>query len=273
MDLKSYEERKFELSSILRELVRLTPRPTVEQSAMWRGLFARLAEDRFNITLVGRFSRGKTSLMNAILGMDRLPTGVVPLTSVITQVTYGSEAKAVLHYQGTSLFMDIPLSELAAHITEQGNPGNHRGITVAEVQLPAEFLRRGFTFIDTPGIGSSIAANTRTTQSFLPEADAFILVTSHDSPLSEEEAGVLAWAGAAGRPLFVVLNKRDMVDAPARVQALAYVRGEAARLGAGAQLRLFPLSLNFWSTTSVALFCWACASGLRRCCLSRGPRS
>lgn len=88
--------------------------------------------------------------MNAILGMDRLPTGVVPLTSVITRVTYGSEAKAVLHDRHTSLFMDIPLSELADHITEQGNPGNHRGITVAEVQLPAEFLRRGFTFIDTP---------------------------------------------------------------------------------------------------------------------------
>ena len=242
MDLRSYEEWKFELSSILRELVRLTPRPTTEQSAVLRGLFARLAEDRFNITLVGRFSRGKTSLMNAILGMDRLPTGVVPLTSVITQVTYGSEAKAVLHYRHTSLFMDIPLSELAKHITEQGNPGNHRGITVAEVQLPAEFLRRGFTFIDTPGIGSSIAANTRTTLSFLPDADAFILVTSHDSPLSEEEADVLAWAGAAERPVFVVLNKQDVVDAQGRAQALEYVRGEAARLGAGAQLRLFPLS-------------------------------
>ena len=69
------------------------------KSAVLRDLFARLAADRFNITLVGRFSRGKTSLMNAILGMDRLPTGVVPLTSVITEVTYGSEAKAVLHYR------------------------------------------------------------------------------------------------------------------------------------------------------------------------------
>ena len=171
-------------------------------------------------------------------------------------------AKAVLHYQVTSLFMDIPLSELAAHITEQGNPGNHRGVTIAQVLLPAEFLRRGFTFIDKPGIdkpgidkpgidtpgidkpgiGSAIAANTRTPRSFLPEADAFIPVTSHDSPLSDEEAGVLAWAGAAGRPLFAVLNKQVVVDAPARVQALEYVRGETARLGAGPQLRLFPLS-------------------------------
>ena len=242
MDLRSYEEWKFELSATLRELLRLTGRPTEQQSALFRSLFARLAEDRFNITLVGRFSRGKTSLMNAILGMDTLPTGVVPLTSVITQVTYGSEPKAVLHYHHTSLFMDIPLRELPAHITERGNPGNHRGITVAEVQLPAEFLRRGFTFIDTPGIGSSIAANTRTTQSFLPEADAVILVTSHDSPLSEEEAGILAWAGGGNRPVFLVLNKQDMVDAEARAQALAHVTGEATRLGAGSAVRVFSVS-------------------------------
>ncbi len=242
MDLKSYEEWKFELSAIMRELASQTPAPTSEQSAAWRDLFARLAADRFNITLVGRFSRGKTSLMNAILGMDRLPTGVVPLTSVITQVTYGSEAKAVLHYERSRLTLDVPLSELANHITERCNPGNRLGITVAEVQLPADFLRRGFTFVDTPGIGSSIAANTRTTLSFLPEADAIILVTSHDSPLSAEEADVLTWAGAAERPVFVVLNKQDMADAPARAEALAYVCGEAARLGAGSQLRLFPLS-------------------------------
>lgn len=244
MDLTSYGAWKFDLSAILRALVRQVPQPAAAQSVAFRDLFARLAADRFNIALVGRFSRGKTSLMNAILGMDRLPTGVVPLTSVITEVTYGSEAKAVLHYQGSSLFMDIKLSELAAHITERGNPGNYRGVAMAEVQLPAEFLRRGFTFIDTPGIGSAIAANTRTTQGFLPDADAIILVTSHDGPLSEEEAGVLAWAGVAGRPLFVVLNKQDTVDAPAREQALAYVREAAGRLGAGAQLRLFSLSAS-----------------------------
>jgi hypothetical protein len=42
---------------------------------------------------------GKTSLMNAILGIDRLPTGITPLTSVITSVAYGSEEKVVLTYQ------------------------------------------------------------------------------------------------------------------------------------------------------------------------------
>jgi len=177
---------------------------------------------------VGRFSRGKTSLMNAMLGTDRLPTGVVPVTSVITTVSYGTEEKAVLYYQHTSLFLDIPLAQLADHITEMGNPGNRRRIRVAEVQMPAELLRRGFYFVDTPGLGSSIVENTRTTEAFLPQADAFILVTSYDSPLSEDELRVLRIIHGSGRRVFIVVNKQDSVDAVQRVQVHEHLHAQLA---------------------------------------------
>ena len=217
MDLQQYDRLKSTLAEILRgATMRAMPAGGDE---VVRDLFARLAEDRFNLVVVGRFSRGKTSLMNAMLGTDRLPTGVVPVTSVITTVSYGTEEKAVLYYQHTSLFLDIPLQQLAEHITEQGNPGNRRRIRMAEVQLPAELLRRGFYFVDTPGLGSSIVENTRTTEAFLPEADAFILVTSYDSPLSEDEQRVLQTIQRSNRRVFVVLNKQDCVDAEQRMQA------------------------------------------------------
>jgi hypothetical protein len=138
--------------------------------------------------------------------------------------------------------MDVPIGELAAHITERGNPGNQWGIRAAEVQVPAEFLRRGFTFVDTPGLASAIRANTRTTEAFLPEADALILVSSHDSPLSEEEAQILAAARGAGRPLFVILNKQDMVDAGAREEALAHVATIARESGGTAPVAVFSVS-------------------------------
>jgi hypothetical protein len=113
MDLRACEALKFALADLLRAISGLVPPHDAASRAALRALFARLAEDRFEIALAGRFSRGKSSLMNAMLGMDRLPTGVVPLTSVITRVTYGSAAKVVLHYRGTSLFSDIPLAALA----------------------------------------------------------------------------------------------------------------------------------------------------------------
>jgi Dynamin family len=50
----------------------------------------RLAEDRFQLAVVGQFSRGKSTLMNAFLGKPYLPMSALPTTSVITTVRYGS---------------------------------------------------------------------------------------------------------------------------------------------------------------------------------------
>jgi small GTP-binding protein len=224
MDLQHYQRVKFQIAEILRAARMRAGETQNRDQERVRDLFARMAEDRFNLVVVGRFSRGKTSLMNAMLGTDRLPTGVVPLTSVITTVTYGTDEQVVLHYQNSHLFTEIPLDRLAEHITERGNPGNVRGIRTAEVQLPAEILRRGFHFIDTPGLGSSIIENTRTTEAFLPEADAFILVTSYDSPLSAEEQRVLRTIHSSGRRVFIVLNKQDCVAAAERQEVIEHLQ-------------------------------------------------
>ena len=178
MDLREYEQIKFRLAEPLRSVGARDSEQTRQPDDELRDLFGRLAQDRFNLVVVGRFSRGKTSLMNAVLGTDRLPTGIRPLTSVITTVAYGSSEKAIIHTAGLSIPQEVPLAALPQFITEQGNSGNHRRVRIAEVQLPVELLRRGFYFIDTPGLGSPIVENTRTTERFLPEADAFVLVTA-----------------------------------------------------------------------------------------------
>ncbi len=226
MDLTAYEESKFELAGILRTASALLPNEETEGHRRIRELQARLAEDRFNLVVAGRFSRGKSSLMNAVLGHDWLPTGLVPLTSVITTVTYGSKPEVVLEYQDRGFRSKIQLQALADHITQAGNPGNIKKIKIAEVHLPAEILRRGFFFVDTPGLGSPIAENTHTTESFLPEADAFLLVTGYESPLSEDEARFLRSISSSSRRIFIVLNKQDTVDSAQRSQALAYMEDQ-----------------------------------------------
>ena len=245
MDLEGYEKTKFALAELLRSADALDPRDPQGRHAngdLVRDLFSRLAEDRFNLVVVGRFSRGKTSLMNAVLGTDRLPTGIRPLTSVITTVTYGSEEKAVIHYRGLNLPEDVSLAKLPQYITENGNPANHRGIAIAQVQLPAELLRRGFHFIDTPGLGSPILENSRTTERFFPQADAFVLVTSYEGPLSEEELRFLGEAVRSGRRVFVVVNKADMVSDAERAETLAYLREQLVAATGLAGSAIFSLS-------------------------------
>ena len=224
MDLGEYEQSKFAIADILRSAAACAPEQTPALHERIQPLFARLAEDRFNLVVVGRFNRGKTSLMNAILTTDRLPTGIVPLTSVITTVCYGSKERAVLKFRNSIFDKEISIDELPQYITQQGNPGNVQRITTAEIHLPAEILRRGFYFVDTPGLGSVIVENTLTTEAFLPEADAFVFVTSYESPLSEEEVRFLRAASSSGKRTFVVLNKHDTVSAAERELVLRFVR-------------------------------------------------
>lgn len=222
MSLKEYEQFKFRLAEIIRFASAIDFEHDKGSELRWRDVLARLAEDRFNVVVAGRFNRGKSTLMNALLGMDRLPTGIVPLTSVITTVRYGTSERVLLDYEGSGLRGEAPLNDLADYVTEKGNPGNRKRIRSAEIQLPAEILRRGFFFVDTPGLGSAIFKNTETTERFIPEIDVLILVTGYESPLTEDEIRFLNQATSSVRAVFVVLNKHDTVPPESRSEVLAY---------------------------------------------------
>jgi tRNA U34 5-carboxymethylaminomethyl modifying GTPase MnmE/TrmE len=96
MNLKEYEQYKFRLAEVIRFASAIDFEHDKGSGQRWRDVLDRLAEDRFNVVVAGRFNRGKSSLMNALLGMDRLPTGIVPLTSVITTVRYGTSERVLL---------------------------------------------------------------------------------------------------------------------------------------------------------------------------------
>ncbi len=220
--LREYDKVKLELAGLIREVI---AQETADEGTRNEGqeLLARLAEDRFNVAVAGRFSRGKTSLMNAVLGTDRLPTGILPLTSVITMVRYGSGERALVHYENSYLPHEISLEQIPDYVTQDGNPGNRKGVDHVEVQIPSETLRRGFSFVDTPGLGSPIAANTAITAGFFPEMDAVVVVTSFEAALSTEEMEFLRHAVQGDRKTFLVINKQDLVTGEERDKVLRYV--------------------------------------------------
>jgi len=242
-ELRSYDQRKHELAQVVREgLAAASDARREEIERELREVSAKLAGDRFNLVVVGQFSRGKSTLMNAILGKAYLPSGIVPVTSAITAVSYGSKERVVLRAGDSMLTGEIPIGELAKFVTEQSNPGNRRGITMAEVQAPVEILRRGFFFVDTPGLGSAVRENTATTLNFLPEADAIVFVTSCDAPLTHAELAYLRECRAQVRSLFVVLNKTDLAGPEEREQILSFVESKVREeLSAPAQ-RVFAVS-------------------------------
>ncbi|MHB8302363.1 MAG: dynamin family protein [Acidobacteriaceae bacterium] len=241
MDLKQYEQKKFAVAKVIRSAQAIDTKDGTLRSEC-RDLLARLAEDRFNLLVVGRFSRGKSTLMNAILGGDHLPTGIVPLTSAITTVRYGSRKQVVLNFSDFGLRSEIPLARLAEYVTQKENPGNVKKLAYAEIELPVEILRRGLFFVDTPGLGSPIIENTLTTERFLPEADAFVLVTSYESPLSEEEDRILHRIRNTNKKLFIVINKQDTVGPEERNEAIDFVRERLERFSFPDTAKIFSIS-------------------------------
>ncbi|MFB3776687.1 MAG: dynamin family protein [Bryobacteraceae bacterium] len=241
--LEQHLKLKLELAAIIRAVMQLFHQQGDDRREhQARALLSRLADDQFNLAVVGQFNRGKSSLMNAVIGMDRLPTGVLPLTSVVTTVRYGDRERVLVRTRGASLPYEIPLAELQDHVTERGNPGNRRQVVLAEVQLPAEVLRLGFRFIDTPGVGSAIAANTATTQRFLPEADAVVFVTSFEAAMNEGELAFLGTVARHAHKIFLVVNKRDLVSEEECETVLESVRKTISLQLGEAAPRMFAVS-------------------------------
>ena len=241
-NLREYELSKFELAEILRAIKSRLPEERVELHTRVTELFTRLAEDRFNLVVVGRFSRGKSTLMNAILGVDRLPMGILPLTSVITSVTYASREDIRIEFERGRIDCEIRMSELAEYVTEHGNPRNIKRVVRARIGLPVEVLRRGFHFVDTPGLGSNIVENARTTEEFLPEADAFLMVSGYDAPLSDDEMRIARTLARLGRPVFFVLNKQDVISEVERREVCRYVKDQLHEIFGGSAPQIFSVS-------------------------------
>lgn len=241
--LRHYTLAKQEVAALVRAEKQLFQAQGAREAAeRCQELLVQLAEDRFNLVVVGQFKRGKSTLMNALLGRDLLPTGLLPLTSAITTLRYGSTERVMLRREGWGREQEVPLAQLADYTTERGNPGNEKGLIEARVELPLPFLRRGLHFIDTPGIGSARHENTATTYAFLPQMSAVIFVTSVEAPLSEAEEDFLNDIRGQVRQLFVVVNKIDMLGDTEREEVLGYIYARMKRLLGAGFTHLYPLS-------------------------------
>ncbi len=203
-------------------------------------LLAKLDSDTFNLVVLGQFKRGKTTFINALLGDNVLPTAVVPLTSIITVIRYGSEPRTTVIYQDGRSQVIGPGS-LADYVTERGNPKNEKRVGHVEIEYPSGYLKEGVMIIDTPGIGSTFLHNTEVTYSFLSKVDAAVFMLSTDPPVSDVELRFLEDVRKHVKKFFFILNKIDRADADEAKESLAFNRAVIGEK-MGAEPKIYPLS-------------------------------
>jgi GTPase SAR1 family protein len=182
-----------------------------------RQLLARINEGRFFVACVGQFKRGKSTLLDAFVGEEILPTGVVPVTTVPTVLRYGDTRAARVLIN--TRWRAIRPEDLPQYVSEELNPENSRQVAGVEVFLPSPLLAGGMCLVDTPGIGSVFSRNTEATEDFIPQIDAAILVVGADPPISGEELALIEAVAVNVDEILIVLNKIDRVSAAERQQA------------------------------------------------------
>jgi len=179
-------------------------------SAELAALRQRIKADTFNLVAVGEFKRGKSSVLNALIGMDILPVGVVPLTAIATIVSHGKQVSVEVAFNNGEL-QSVALQALADYVTEKGNPHNRRGVQEVHITCPSPWLASGVRLIDTPGIGSVYRHNSEVTYRFLPHADAVFFLLSADQPVGLAETAFLEDVREYAGRIFFLLNKADLL--------------------------------------------------------------
>jgi GTP-binding protein EngB required for normal cell division len=209
--------RLLQLAAAAREL---DAEPVSEEA---RELSARVSEGRFYVACVGQFKRGKSTLLNALVGQEVVPTGFVPVTAVPTVIRFGEAPRARIRMRDGS-WREIAARELKEYVTEQQNPENEKGVEGAEVFAPSPLLASGMCFVDTPGLGSVYAGNTETTQALIPHIDAALVVVGADPPIAGDELALVEAVGKQVQDLILVINKADRTSDPEREAAARFTR-------------------------------------------------
>jgi predicted GTPase len=240
-----------------------------EVAAEAEAVARRLAEGRFYVACLGQFKRGKSSLLNALVGRALLPVGVVPVTSVPTIVRFGDATRARVRLRAGA-WRSVDPSLLAAYVAEEGNPGNRIGVEAVEVFVPSPLLSTGLCLVDTPGVGSTLAGNTEATRAFVPHVDAVIVVLGADPPISGEEMALVEDVASRVESLLFVLNKADRLPPDECAEAARFAEGALkTRLGTRASPLLLVSATETmdagptrdWEELERLLFLMARASG------------
>jgi GTPase SAR1 family protein len=193
------------------------------------------------VAVIGEFKRGKTTLINALLGEELLPTGVLPVTAIPALVRYGVRPRATIGLLDGSA-LEIPINSLPAYLTEQGNPGNAKGVREASIEYPSKVLESGLVLVDTPGTGSVHLHNTQATTDFLPRVDVALLVLTVDAPLSSSETRLVEDVAQTAARIAICLNKIDRLTPDETREALNFVRPRVTALSGSSEVTVFAMS-------------------------------
>lgn len=180
-------------------------------------------DNSLNLLICGEFKRGKSSLINALLNDNICAVADGIATSAVSVIRYGEKESATRYYstyeedleKGQKLVVNSESIDFASISNYAvGTSFDIDNTLYIDIEIPNHFLKeKGFTRIDTPGIGSLDPRHLFLTLQILPQADAILFVTDSSEPMMKPELDfVKDRILPLNKPFDVVLNKSDLVS-------------------------------------------------------------
>lgn len=176
-----------------------------------------------DVAVLGQFKAGKSSLINDLINEDVLPTGVIPVTSIITRLQYAKEKSARVNFLDGHC-KDIGISEIDNFITESKNPKNFKKVELVDLFLPQLSHIPNVRIIDTPGIGSFFKHNTDTAMQWLPEIGLALITISAERPLAEDDVLLLKTVKTYAANTHIILTKSDLISVHQIQEVVDFIR-------------------------------------------------
>lgn len=179
------------------------------------------------VVVFGAFNRGKSTLINGLLGECVLPAKLVPTTGHVTRVTYGEAREVrILLRDGTQESYSLDgLDRFSLCVGGRVRDD----IESIVVRCPSAILKRGLMLVDTPGIQDS-EAQTRRAQQAVDRAHLILMVLDAQQPLAQwEQAQARRFVETLGKPLLLIVNKLNLIDPSERLEAIRRIDSWARR--------------------------------------------
>ena len=162
------------------------------------------------IVVAGEDKRGKSSLVNALLGTaDLSPVGVKVVTGTPISFVHAVEPVATLHRYGIASPETVDVDTARRLATVEGNPANEQNLASITIGLPIKMLQR-VNLIDTPGVGGLASGHAALTLQSLHDADALLFLADATAPIRAAELVFLRKASMRLQAVILVVTKTDM---------------------------------------------------------------
>lgn len=186
----------------------------------------KLKSHKFSVGIMGEFKRGKSTVINALLGREIMPADILPATATMNRVTYDLQPHAqVIKNDGSVI--EIPVDQISDYVTKTNDENAKRAEMVDEaiVYYPCQFCQNGVDIVDTPGLNDDERMD-KISEEIIPKLDAVIMVIVPGAPFSKSEAEFVRnklMGSDLGRLMFLV-NKIDTIRPKERERAVEDIK-------------------------------------------------